>query len=260
MRTNLFLSTLFAVSLVGGAALAETPVKAVDRLRSHGDLVDKQYKGGAAAQAHVTSKPEAGTASPQKATHNPVDRAASRVNCSDTGADCAAPKGQAHQSGAVEGGPSEAGRAAQRPAFLDKVLGSDRMVCNEADECMMSSRAASRAWSGGHAAAGHTSGTMPLSKQEQESRMDGQASGDRMSCNDGDQCMMSSKAAKKDWSYESIKKGTWKGPEAPQKSNAQRAVDAMKAEETAKNEATANRGSSSGKTKGGSAKQGDHEH
>ena len=52
MRTSLFLSGLFAVSLFGSVALAEKPhadkptkePKAVQILRSHGDVVDKMAK------------------------------------------------------------------------------------------------------------------------------------------------------------------------------------------------------------------------
>jgi hypothetical protein len=232
MRTTLFVSALFAVSLVGGVALAEKPPvpaakepkHVIDKLRAHGEVADKSYR---VADKGASKGPEAGVQVRQSKSH--VDKAANRVNCSDTGADCPAAKGASRASN-LEASQGSTGRAIRAPAFLDKIMGSDRMACNEADECMMSNRAVKRAWSHGgsnHAAAnkGGSSGAVgSLSKQQQHERKGEQASEDRMVCNEADECMMSSKAAKKDWSYAAVKAGTWTGPGGKPMSDAARAV------------------------------------
>ncbi len=111
--------------------------------------------------------------------------------------------------------PAQAGgRSVRIPAFLDKILGSDRTNFNEAglDEGM-STRAANRAWS--HAAGSHhgaSTGMSALSTPAQVDRKEQQASSARMSCNEGDECSMSMKAARKEWAQASIKAGTWSGP------------------------------------------------
>jgi hypothetical protein len=227
MRTTLFVSTLFAMSLVGGVALAEkppvTPAKepkvVVDKLRAHGDVVDKNYR---VADKSASKGQESSTQVRQSKSR--IDKSANRVNCSDTGADCAAPRGVAHANG-LEASQASTGRATKAPAFLDKILGSDRMACNEADECSMSNRAVRRAWSHGSAAGkGGASAVVPLAKQQQHDRNGEQASSDRMVCNEADECMMSSKAAKKDWSYAAVKNGTWASPGGKPMSNAARAI------------------------------------
>ncbi len=218
MRQSLFLSTLFAVTLAGGAALAEKPQAApskeprqIERLRAHGDTVDKVYRG--ADKARVGATDSAASADRQASQgKGQVDKGASRVNCSsDSGADCSAPRG-ADKANALEASPKQTSRAARAPAFLEKILGSDRMSCNEADECSMSNRAVKRAWS--HAAGGKAEGAaLPLSSQKQVDRLSQQYSSSRMSCNEGDECSMSSKQAKKEWSYAAVKAGTWQGPD-----------------------------------------------
>src|SRR5262245_41304023 len=98
MRTTLFVSALFAVSLTGGVALAEKPPVSpakepkvvVDKLRAHGDVVDKSY--------HAVDKASASRATDTSVKHptkNPIDKSAARINCSESGTDCSAPKGAA---------------------------------------------------------------------------------------------------------------------------------------------------------------------
>jgi hypothetical protein len=228
MRATLILSTLFAVSLTAGAALADKPV---DKLRHRGDTVDKVYTHGdkaapQASQAASSSTPQA---------KSQIDRGASRINCSDTGADCARSGSPAAAARGSAAGPTTVGdHPARTPAFLDKVLGRDRTNFNEAGEDQgLSRRGVNRAWSHGTTAAqsqrpGSASATLPLSRQQQHARGDMQASQDRMVCNEADECMMSSKAVKKTWAYEAIKKGTWQGPAAAKPSAAAVAVAAMK--------------------------------
>jgi len=241
MRTNLFVSTLFALSLVSVAALAEKPhdgtqgkgPRALENLRSHGDMVDKTYRGADKAPGNASS--QASTTSRTSQTKTSIDKGASRVNCSESGADCSASSRAAGNSAnGLEAGASQHGYAVRAPAFLDKILGNDRTNFNEAGEDEgMSGRAVKRAWShssgsvGGRGAAG--TATLLLAGQKQNVRGQEQASSDRMSCNDADECMMSSKAVKKSWAYTSIKAGTWSGPEPVQPSNAERAIAEQKA-------------------------------
>jgi len=231
MRTNLFLSTLFAVSLASGAALAEKPhdaakpPRAIEHLRSHGDTLDKTYRTSDKAPASASAASSQTTTVTH--TKSAVDKAASRINCSDSGADCAASHGDTHAAGA-EASAKGSTYVLRAPAFLDKILGSDRTQFNEAGEAQgMNHNAVKRAWSHAGADRGAT-GTIPLAVQKQNVRLDQEASSDRMSCNDADECMMSSKAAKKNWAYTSIKAGTWQGPEAAKPSNAERAIAEQK--------------------------------
>lgn len=241
MRTTLFLSTLFAVTLVGGAALAEKPhesshakaPRVVERFRAKGDIVDKSYRG---ADKSSPAAAQAATVGNQAhATKSQIDKGSSRINCSESGADCHAPKGAAQANG-LTASSDAVHQGAKRPAFLDKILGSDRTNFNEAGEDQgMSPRAAKRAWS--HVAAnnaGHeTKANLPTAK-EHLPRQQQQASSARMSCNEGDECTMSSKEAKKVWAYDQIKKGIWNGPDAAKQSPADVAVARMKAEQNAK--------------------------
>lgn len=241
MRTSLFLSTLFAVTLVGGAALAEKPQAApskeprtIERLRAHGDTVDKVYRS--ADKARVGSNDGSAATADKQAHQNKaqIDKGASRVNCSsDSGVDCSAPKG-ADKANGLEASPKQTTRAARAPAFLDKILGSDRMSCNEGDECSMSNRAVKRAWSRAEGAKGDTA-TVPLASQKQVDRLTMQYQSSRMSCNEGDECSMSSKQAKKEWSYAAVKAGTWHGPAAEAKSPAAIRIEEQKASQDKKN-------------------------
>src|SRR5690349_4626970 len=68
MRHSLFLSTLFAVSMIGGAALAEKPQSAaghaprvIENLRAHGDTVDKVYRAPAAERSSGAWRSNPGT-------------------------------------------------------------------------------------------------------------------------------------------------------------------------------------------------------
>lgn len=226
MRATLILSTLFAVSLTAGAALADKPV---DKLRHRGDTLEKVYKHGDKAAPQASRA--ASSSTPQ--ARSQLDRGASRVNCSDTGADCARSSAPAARGGA--GSPAAVGdHAARSPAFLDKVLGRDRTNFNEADvDQGMSRRAVARAWSHTTTAAqsqrpGSASAVLPLSRQQQHARGDQQAGKDRMVCNEAGECMMSSKAATKIWAYEAIKKGTWQGPAGAQGTAAAATLAAMR--------------------------------
>jgi hypothetical protein len=216
MRTPLFLSTLFAVSLIGGAALADKPNHTLDAPRSHGDTVDKSYR---APERPVTAREGVRTtATSSHASRPAIDRSASRVNCSEAGAECASSRGGGSAHAAMaESASSASGRSARIPPYLDKILGSDQTNFNEAgmDEGM-SIRAANRAWAhAGHrgAAAGAGKAGASLSEQRALDRKENQASTNRTVCNEADACMASSKKSTKEWSYLAVKAGTWQGPE-----------------------------------------------
>jgi hypothetical protein len=228
MRTTLFLSTLFAVTLVGGAALADKPHDAgqareprvVELTRAHGDVVDKSYTSPDRASRAADRSVQTGT-STRQTTRNPIDKSASRVNCSETGADCGA-KGGAARSATAESSSSASNRVGRTPAFLDKILGTDRTNFNEADmDEGMSTRAANRAWqhagAAHHGSSSHAEGAAAasLAAQKQVSREDEEHSGTRMGCNDADQCSSNTKAVKAEWSYAAVRAGTWQGPDKP---------------------------------------------
>jgi hypothetical protein len=240
MRTSLFLSTLFAVSMVGGAALAEKPQgssqepRAVERLREHGDTVDKVYRAApdagarGAAQAAQSRESHAVRLAPPQA-RSPIDRAASRINCADSDPHCGSSQGASHAVTMADGAGG-ASHAARAPAFLDKVLGNDRTDINEAGiDQGMSTRAANRAWS--HA--GHAGGaTLPMANQPQVDRKEQQYQSARVSCNEGDDCTISSKEVKKEWATQAVKAGTWQGPERREPTNAARRIAAERAAES----------------------------
>lgn len=223
MRTSLFLSTLFAVTLVGGAALADKPhegqgrePRVIEQVRAHGDIVDKAYSSPDRASRAMDRSVSVSTTVRQ--TRSPIDRGASRMNCSDTGADC----GQSSKGAApvMKAAGSSANRVTRPPAFLDKILGSDRTDFNEADmDEGMSTRAARRAWeragSAHHGSTAQAEGkaAASLAAQKQVNREDEQYQGSRVSCNEADACSASSKEIKKEWAYAAVKAGTWQGPE-----------------------------------------------
>ncbi|APR85338.1 Hypothetical protein A7982_10687 [Minicystis rosea] len=226
MRTTMFISTLFAVTLFGGAALAERPQgSGFDRVRPRGDVVDKSYRH--IDRAGRVSAPREIQRVGAPASRVLPDRAGSRVSCSDTGADCPTNQRGA-RANAGEAGAARADRATRAPAFLDKILGSERTSFNEAGEAQgMSSRAVKRVWAA--AAADRSSGgTVALAQQTQRPRTELQASQNRAVCNEGGECSVSSKASKKEWSYTAIKAGTWRGPEAKQPSAAERKLSEMR--------------------------------
>ena len=243
MRTSLFLSTLFAVSLIGGAALAEksqggaTPrePRAVERVRAHGDTVDKVYHAAekAVRPAAASSTPAMPSNKAPYGGKTPGAKGENRVNCSDTGVDCLAAKGKAQSTGAPGAG-DPAGHASRAPAFLDKVLGSDRTNFNEIGEDQgMSLHAVKRAWSSAAASHKGSDVALPISQERQVDRKSQQASEARMSCNEADECSMSNKAMRKVWANASIQAGTWSGPAKEPVSNAQRRIAAQRAAEGA---------------------------
>jgi hypothetical protein len=272
MRTSLFLSTLCAVSLLGGAALAEktgassaTPrePRAVERFRAHGDTVDKSYRTADAAaprsSAAGPSAPSRQAAAPS--SRAPVSKGADRVNCSDTGVDCLAAKGTAPSRPAAGGERSNrGGRDARPPAFLDKILGSDRTNFNEAGEDQgMSVRAANRAWS---RAAGSQHGSAPaartLGSERQADRKTGQAGDARMSSGEDDVGYMSPKAARKEWAKASIAAGTWTGPAKEPVQPADVRIMEYRAHEGAGEHSTAGKEGRARESGGGSGA--DHQH
>lgn len=238
MRTSLFLSSLFAVTLVTGAAMAEkassTPVRmprAVEKIRNHGDVVDKFR--GSSARAGVRPQ-DAGQATSGRvdAPRNPRDKGESRILCGENDVKCGRGAKASHGDNIAVGADAAADkgdRNVRKPAFLDKVLGSDRMNCNEAEECSMSLRAAKRAWSNGQdKSQGDGAQTAAPASQVEKVRIRRAEATDRMACNEAGECMMSSKAAKKIWAYESAKAGTFKGPDAAAKTPAQVAIENAK--------------------------------
>ncbi len=247
MRTSLFLSTLFAVSMVGGAALAEksqgTSAKephAIERLRAHGDTVDKVYRAAGSDRgergASQATQGARGTQAPAPGARTPLDHAASRINCADSDPHCAAMHSPTKVTSIGSEASSGAGYKTRAPAFLDKILGSDRTNFNDADmDEGMSTRAANRAWShaghGGQAAG--ASAVVPLAQKQQVDRKAQQYQSSRVSCNEADDCEASSKDVKKDWAYAAIKAGTWAGPEKREPSNAAIRIAADRAAESA---------------------------
>jgi hypothetical protein len=99
MRTNLFLSTLLAVSLLGGAALANKPSaerparepRAIQILRWHGDVVDKSYRSPDRSVRQLHSNDT--SASKGHAQRAPLqnERVVSRTPALTAGRDRAAP-------------------------------------------------------------------------------------------------------------------------------------------------------------------------
>jgi len=212
MRTNLFLSTLVAVSLVAGAALAEKPTRpvreprAIQALRIHGDLHDKTY-GRTDKAARASSSTDV-----VREVKNPLrDTAASRINCSDTGADCSRAARPAQAGNAASASRAGVQQNGARNPVRQRV--DARVNCNEADECSASSKATQAKWAGAGTKVGKGAVTM-LSPRDVQPRLLGQAGSDRMVCNEADECMMSSKAAKKIWAVEAIKAGTFRGAPA----------------------------------------------
>lgn len=233
MRTSLFLPALFAVALVGSSALAERPNRSVpDRLRARGDMAEKVYRNAPERAAKVAPQQQA-----SKGRASFVDRGGSRVSCSDAGVDCAAQRGASARASNLESraAASADGRSARMPAFMAKILGSDRTSFNEAGEDQgMSTRAAKRAWAnaGGGASGGDGVGRgvngVSRGAAEQRASAGLPASGSlRMACDDAG-CTMSSKGAKKEWSYQAVRAGTWSGPEAKGVTPQERAIAEMK--------------------------------
>ncbi len=214
MRTNLFLSTLFAVSLLGGAAMAgkpggERPVReprAIENLRSHGDMVDKSYRTNDPKANHSRVTDASAQKTQQQRTARPNDRASSRINCSDTGADCGTSSRSTVRPDARSAPSAPSAQASKAPT---PSAGNERMNCNEADECSVSSKGARKAWAQNNG--GNSPTEKPGASRSLDQRTIMQPSDSRMSCNEADECMMSSKDAKKIWAIESVKAGTFNG-------------------------------------------------
>jgi hypothetical protein len=219
MRTSLFASTLFTVSLIGGVALAEKP-HVVDQLRARGDIVDKAYAAPRAASAGPAfASPGVQAPAPSHPVKLVVDRAASRVNCSDAEVNCAhASGGHAVAVGGRAPAAESARTTARRPASLDKAMGSDRTNFNEAGEDQgMSVHAAQRAWSHGAAGGGADAGgaaSKSVADRQGSSHETGESAGvGRMSCNEADACSMANKDVRKIWANASAAAGTLAGSE-----------------------------------------------
>jgi hypothetical protein len=211
MRHSLFLSTLFACSLLGGVALADKPH---ERPRAHGEVLDKSHRAPAGHGAHATGD--------RVVNKN----AASRVSCGDASTDCPGTRSSSSRGAAQPAGRAD-GPTSRPPAFLQKVLGTERTAFNEAGEAQaMSARAASRVWS--RAGAGAT-GESHLAHQQQHLRKDQQASANRTAFNEAGEASAPSKASKKEWSYQAVKAGTWRGPEAKKQTNAEKIIAGMRA-------------------------------
>jgi hypothetical protein len=212
MRTSLFVSSLFVVSLIGGAALADKPtIHAFDKARSHGDIVDKSYKttsrdpvGSVASSTTTAATP------PQKSPlQNP---AASRINCAES-VDCGGQANKAHPAASQGSQTSTSQHAAVSPKAPKTMegKGGDRMSCNEGDDCTISSAAANGIWAKQRAQAvpsasdsvSAKAGQMTLSNRKMNQEYEA-----RMSCNEGDDCTFSSKQAQKIWRTESFKHHT----------------------------------------------------
>jgi len=238
MRTTLFLSTLFAVSLVGGAALAEKSAqerparqpRAIEILRAHGDTVDKSYRGSDRVLRHDRSGEQ--TSAKTRQASMPNDRSSSRINCSDTGADCG---GHARSTRAPTSSSSLAPQQRTSKSPLTKP-GNDRMKCNEADECGVSSKGAKKTWAASSGASSPTEKSLPALQGGQDARRSMEAGEDRMVCNEADECMMSSKAAGKIWAKESVKAGTWHGAQANDTATEQRAQQSKERQQQATQE------------------------
>ena len=133
------------------------------------------------------------------------------MNCSSEGADCAASHGNAARAGGASSTSSSDKRTSihsREPASISERTGkNDRTQCDEAGEgCQMSSKA-TKAGSKGHGASPTDATPMAQAAMASIDRKLNQAYGARMSCNEGDECSMSSKDAAKIWRTESFKHG-----------------------------------------------------
>jgi hypothetical protein len=131
------------------------------------------------------------------------------------------------------------------PAFLDKIVGSDRTNFNEAGEDQgMSPRAAQRLWSHAAGPGGGEKTAIALGGAQRETdRKSHQASDARMASNEDDVGFMSPKAARKEWAKASIDAGTWKGPAKEPISNAAIRIAEQRAHEGAGQKHAAGNGS-----------------
>jgi hypothetical protein len=221
MRTTLFLSTLFAASLVGGVALADRPIDRIDH-RSHGDQLDKihaqdarpslsQFEHGGRT---VTNAQTENVMAKQRFAH----QGESRVNCSADGADCAASHGiaQHSRSSLVSSTSAKAGKSMAQNKYSNGTKGGDggggdSETCSEADQCSTSTKAANSIWASNGASKGVHGSTTAMAAPGSVSRQLQQRLAVAASPEDV-QDTPSSDDAKKIWNMESVKKGTFTGP------------------------------------------------
>ncbi|WP_437895202.1 hypothetical protein [Sorangium sp. So ce124] len=220
MKVSAVVTTLVAVSLCAGVALAEGGRAAraprhIEVLRSRGDTVDRiyRYKPRDQAAGRQWRSERAERALPSR-----FSQGQERIRCSDTGADCPSRAVTAHRTRGEARAAAGRGASARTSASPLKTKAESRMNCSEAGECAASSAGARRAWAGRSAGAAAAQGKeraalTPESAQRQSPRM---------SCNEGDDCAMSSKEAAKFWAAESIKAGT-KSPSVIASERAERA-------------------------------------
>ncbi len=131
------------------------------------------------------------------------------MNCSAEGADCSASHGNAaHGAGASGNSDKRPSIHSREPASVSERTGkSDRVQCDEAGEgCQMSSKA-TKAGSKGHGASPTDATPMAQAAMAAVDRKLNQAYSARVSCNEGDECSMSSKDAAKIWRTEAFKHG-----------------------------------------------------
>ena len=202
MRTSLFLSSLFAVSLVGGVALADSSRGHSDPGRSHGDQVDKSYS---TPSSHAVSSSSARTAAPAPYGSNsksPLSKTETdRINCAPDAEACGHSGHAARAPQGSQGTPATGAKSAPAKNPMHQ-RESQRVNCSDGDDCTASSKA-SKALSGGAKTGASTS----VQNNATANRKDAQVSV-RMACDDSGECSMSSKDAQKFWRAEAFKAGT----------------------------------------------------
>lgn len=202
MKITALVTALLATSFCAGSALASPRTasmpRALETRRAHGDTVDRYQRRSAPVHRSVDRTERAARATP-RAIHHGVER----VRCSDTGADCTSRA--VHRR--VESRSAASRTAVSKSHVEPKSKGASRMNCSDAGECTSSSRAtkASSAAVRGAAAARARGVNEPTAVVP---RQFGQRNSPRMACNEGDECSMSSKDARKYWAMQSYLKGS----------------------------------------------------
>jgi hypothetical protein len=138
MRVSVLLSSLFAVTLLSSAALAEKPTRNPHDRTSH-VREPREARMQRADLERIRSRVAGDQARPSAQK----DRV-NRVSCSDTGMDC----GRSSRSNDSARGAGQKINAASR-VVRDRDLklpSQDRMACNEGGECSMSSKAVAKIW------------------------------------------------------------------------------------------------------------------
>ncbi|MGK3959023.1 hypothetical protein WMF38_38955 [Sorangium sp. So ce118] len=215
MKISAVVSTLVAVSLCAGVALAEGARTAraprhIEVHRSRGDMVDRPYRHAPRDQAAERSWRAERAERAERAAPIPRSRGQERIRCSDTDTDCASRAAAAHRSRSEARAAAGRAASAQRRASPLKSKAESRMNCSEAGECTASSAGARGAWaarSTGAAAAREPAAAR--GKERAAAPRDlAQRQSPRMGCSEGEECAMSSKEAAKFWAAQSIKAGT----------------------------------------------------